>query len=176
MWEVGVHHLARISPVTILYRPPRQPFLEEIITTGRSRGGARMVPTTAQGVKSLYQTLRQGEMVAILPDQEPRAAGKSAGLFAPFFGHPALTMVLVNRLARKTGAGVLYTYVERLPAARGYRIHFLPAPEGITDADPLIAATALNRGVEACVRRCPAQYQWSYKRFNVRPEGEQPYY
>ena len=92
-------------------------------------------------------------------------------MFAPFFGYPALTMVLINRLARKTGAPVVFTYVERLPAAGGYRMSFLPAPEGIDDPDPEIAAAALNLGVESCIRRCPEQYQWSYKRFSVRPDG-----
>lgn len=45
------------------------------------------------------------------------------------------------------------------------------APDGVDDPDPVVAATALNQGVEACVRRCPLQYQWSYRRFSVRPDG-----
>ena len=171
LWEAGVHYLAKISPVTVLYRPPREQILEEIIKSGRSRGGARLVPTTAQGVKMLYQALRKGEMVAILPDQEPKAAGRSAGVFAPLFGQPALTMVLLGRLARKTGAAVIYTYVERLSLGRGYRMHFLSAPDTISHADPAVAAAALNQGIENCVRRCPAQYQWTYKRFNATPVG-----
>lgn len=55
-------------------------------------------------------------------------------------------MVLVSRLAKRTGAVVLYTYVERLPGARGYRMHFLPAPDRVNDPDPVIAAGALNQG------------------------------
>lgn len=170
-WEVGVHYLARLAPATVLYRPPREQALERIMVEGRSKGGALLVPTTTAGVKAMYEALYRGELVAILPDQQPRQAGKSAGVFAPFFNVPALTMVLVNRLVRRTGAMVVYTYVERLPDAKGYRIHFLPAPEGVGDADPVIAARALNEGVEACVRRCPQQYQWSYRRFSVRPDG-----
>jgi KDO2-lipid IV(A) lauroyltransferase len=92
-------------------------------------------------------------------------------VYAPFFGEPALTMTLLPRLARRTGAAVLFVFVERLPRARGYRMHWLPAPEGIADADPVISATALNRGVEACVALCPEQYQWTYRRFKARPDG-----
>ncbi|MCP4286861.1 MAG: lysophospholipid acyltransferase family protein [Gammaproteobacteria bacterium] len=170
-WEVGLHYLAQLAPTTALYRPPREKAMEEIIAKGRSKGGSRLVPTTAAGIKALYQALRRKEIVAILPDQQPRHLGKSAGVFAPFFKVPALTMVLVNRLAQRTGAIVIYTYVERLPDALGYRMHFLPAPPGMDDPDPEVGAGALNRGVEACARRCPAQYQWSYKRFSVRPDG-----
>ena len=46
----------------------------------------------------------------------------------------------------------------------------------ISDSDPIIAATTLNKGVEACVRQLPTQYQWTYKRFKKRPAGEAKLY
>ena len=170
-WEAGLHYLGTLAPVTALYRPPREPELERFMLAGRGKGGATLVPTTGAGVKALYQALRRNELVAILPDQQPKQTGERGGVFAPFFGTPALTMLLINRLVRRTGASVVYSYAERLPRGRGYRANFLPAPEGIGAEDPLIAATALNLGVERCVRRCPTQYQWSYKRFAIRPDG-----
>ncbi len=36
----------------------------------------------------------------------------------------------------------------------------------------MIAATALNREIESCVRTRPEQYLWSYKRFKSRPDAE----
>jgi KDO2-lipid IV(A) lauroyltransferase len=175
-WELHAHYLSKIAPFTALYRPPRQQELEEIIRDGRSRTGARLVPTNAQGVKALYGALKAGEIVAILPDQQPKSKEKSAGVFAPFFGEPALTMVLLNRLARKTGAAVVFSYPERLPGGAGFRMHWLEAPEDIDHKDPEVAAAALNRGVEACVRECPDQYQWSYKRFAATPDGSSSRY
>ncbi len=169
-WEVGVHHLARLAPVTVLYRPPRERALESLITAGRGKGGATLVPITPAGIKALYQALERNEMVAILPDQQPRGF-RGAGVFAPFFDYPALTMVLINRLARKTGAPVVFGYSERRSWSQGYLGYFLPAPEGIDSEDPVAAATALNKGVEACVRRCSEQYQWSYRRFSIQPDG-----
>ena len=38
--------------------------------------------------------------------------------------------------------------------------------------DLAVAVAALNRGVEDCVRLAPAQYQWSYKRYAIRPPGD----
>ena len=169
-WEMGVHFLTRTTPTTVLYRPPRQEVLESVMVQGRGRDQARVVPTDAGGIRALYQALGRGEAIAVLPDQQPKEEGRAA-VFAPFFGVPALTMTLLPRLARKTGAAVLYVFVERLPWGRGFRMHWLDGPEGIADADPVVAATALNRGVEACVARCPTQYQWTYRRFKRRPDG-----
>ena len=60
---------------------------------------------------------------------------------------------------------MLVGFVERLPRGRGFRVHFIQAPDGIADEDLTVACTALNRGVELCVERAFAQYQWTYKRF-----------
>ncbi len=169
-WEVGGLFLARMTPMTTLYRPPRYEVLGKLMEQGRRQTGARLVPTDASGVKALYKTLRQGGVVAILPDQQPKSM--RGAVFAPFFGQPALTMELISRLAAKTGAPVIFSFAERLPGGKGYRMHWVPAPEGIADADAVVAATALNRGVERCVRICPEQYQWSYKRFKKHPDGK----
>lgn len=170
-WEVGAPLLAKAAPVTVLYRPPRKPEFEELILRGRSATGCKMVATNPAGVKALFKALKKGEMATILPDQEPKAGGKEAGVFAPFFGVPASTMVLIGRLAAKTGAPVLYIYVERLKRKPGFRFHTVSAPGGMDDPDPLASATVLNRGVENCVLQCPEQYQWSYRRFRSRPDG-----
>jgi KDO2-lipid IV(A) lauroyltransferase len=102
--------------------------------------------------------------VGILPDQKPRAG---EGRVAPFFGRDALTMVLLPRLAARTGATVLFAFAERLPEGAGYRIHLLAAPDGLADVDPDIACAALNRGVQDCVELAFAQYQWQYKRYSA---------
>jgi len=169
-WEIVGLFLAQIAPVTTLYRPPRYDAMAALIVKGRSQTGAKLVPTDASGVKALYKALRQGEMVAILPDQQPKST--RGAVFAPFFGQPALTMELVSRLAAKTGAPVVFCFAERLPFGKGHRIHWVQAPEGIDDADPIVAATALNQGVERCIHICPTQYQWSYKRFRKHPDGK----
>ncbi|MCU7845589.1 MAG: lysophospholipid acyltransferase family protein [Candidatus Thiodiazotropha sp. (ex Monitilora ramsayi)] len=174
-WEILGLTLPSDEKVTSLYRPPREPLFEDLVKGARERNGATLVPTDTQGVKQIYQALRAGSVTCILPDQEPKHS--RASLFAPFFGTPALTMLLVNRLARKTGAKVIYAHAERLPSGRGYHIHFNPAPDGVSDADPQVAATALNRGLEKVILQHPEQYQWSYRRYNEQPEGsDSPYH
>lgn len=168
-WEVGVHALASLAPATILYRPPRQAGLEDVIVAGRSRQNATLVPIGAAAIRAMYGALKGGEMVVILPDQQPKP-GRGAGVFAPFFGQPALTMTLFARLARRSGAPVLLTWAERLPGGR-YRLHFHDADAALADQDDEIAASALNGAVEAVVRTRPEQYLWTYRRYGHQPDG-----
>jgi len=166
-WELAGLHLAAQGPTAIFYKP--QKYLDDLIVGARRRSGATLAPITARGIRSLVLSLERGEAVGILPDQGPR--GDKGAVFAPLFGRPAWTMVLVSRLARRSGARVIFMFAERLARARGFRIHCLPAPQDIDSADDLEAATALNLGIEHCVAVCPEQYLWTYRRFRDRPAG-----
>jgi KDO2-lipid IV(A) lauroyltransferase len=161
-WELLNYWAAARSPMSIVYRPPRQPSLEPLLVKARGHLPVEQVRASGAGVRALYRRLAAGGVVGILPDQRPK---QGEGVMAPFFGVPALTMVLLSRLARSTGATVVFAFCERLPRGAGFRLHVLEAPAGIDDEDLGIACAALNRGVERCVEIAFAQYQWTYKRF-----------
>jgi KDO2-lipid IV(A) lauroyltransferase len=108
----------------------------------------------------------------VLPDQQP-SAGR--GRFAPFYGNPALTAVLVPRLVQRTNCIVLAGICERLPGGR-YRVHVLPVDEDIHSPDIVTSLTAMNRAIEECIAIDPAQYLWSYRRFKTQPEGVPDFY
>ena len=97
-------------------------------------------------------------------------------MFAPFFGIPAYTMIFLSRLSMKTGAPIVFVWCERLSFGRGYRLHFRPAARDTYSGDLAESVAAINRTVEGLIRECPAQYQWSYRRFRTRPEGEPSLY
>ena len=169
-WELLNFWVCQRTPVAIAYRPPRQPALEPLLLRARGSLAAEQVRAEGMtGVRTLYRRLSAGGVVGILSDQQPK---HGEGEFAPFFGTPALTMVLLPRLAQRTGATVLFAVAERLPRGAGFDIHFLPAPARIADPDLPTAVAALNQGVENCVRLAPAQYQWHYKRYSIRPPGD----
>ena len=167
-WELLNQWLAARAPIAIVYRPPRQAWLEALLRRARAHEGVTQVRAEAAGVRQLFRTLRGGGSVGILPDQQPK---RGDGEFAPLFGVDAFTMTLLPRLAHKTGATVLFGWAERLPKSAGFRVRITAAPAGIADADALRATAALNAGVEACVRIAPEQYQWGYKRYSMRPAG-----
>lgn len=169
-WELFNHYLMmRRHPFVALYRAPRVEELERFLVEARERHGCVMVPATAHGLRRLYRELEHGKLVLILPDQEPV---RSSGAFAPFFGVPALTMTLVARLLRKFDAPALVGWALREGDGR-FTFRFREAAADLGDADPLVAATALNREIEETVRTRPEQYLWSYKRFKSRPRDEE---
>ncbi|MFV1992596.1 MAG: lysophospholipid acyltransferase family protein [Acidiferrobacterales bacterium] len=173
VWEILGVYASPQYPMTIMYRPPPLAGMDSLIRRARERVGAKLVPTDRAGVKSLYAALGKGELIGVLPDQDP---GPGGGVFAPYFGTQANTMTLLSRLAAKTGATVVFGYVERLKFGRGYVIHFTKGSEEINQKDTLTSCTAVNAGVEKCVRVLPDQYLWCYKRFRCRPEGEAHFY
>jgi KDO2-lipid IV(A) lauroyltransferase len=163
-WELLNYWLCSRTPMAILYRPPRVAAVETLLRKVRGALAPEQVRAEGAGVRTLYKRLAAGGTVGILPDQKPRAG---EGEFAPFFGVEALTMVLLPRLAARTGATVLFSFAERLPDGEGFRIHILPAPDGLAATDMKTACAALNRGVEQCVDLAFAQYQWHYKRYSA---------
>lgn len=167
-WEMMGLYVSTLAPLTTLYKPPKLKGLNDLIAGLRARAGAELVATDRAGVVKLTRTLQQGASTGILPDQQPR----EGGVFAPFFGHQAYTMTLVSKLAARTNAVVLFTFAKRLPAGSGFELICMPADRDIANTDTTLAAAALNRSVEACVRLAPEQYQWEYKRFRKRPDGE----
>lgn len=172
-WELAGLYFASRYQMAALYSPPNQPGLEDYIRKVRSRSGSELVPTDRRGIMRLFQILKGGGVVGILPDQTPRQSG---GEFAPFFGIETLTMTLASKLAQKTQPTVLLTYAERLPNARGFRLVIRPVNDRIHSTNMRESLTALNQAVEDSVREAPEQYQWEYKRFRRQPEGAPPFY
>ncbi|MDQ3206640.1 MAG: lauroyl acyltransferase [Pseudomonadota bacterium] len=179
-WELLNQWLADRTPLSILYKAPDsavgEAFLQKVRSDPGKPGdrGERVTQIRAEGpaVRQLFKLLGAGGVAGILPDQQPKAGD---GEFAPFFGVQALTMTLLGRLAGRTGAQVLLAWCERIDAPHDgpprFALHLEPAPEDIGHADPAVAVAALNAAVEAIARRDPSQYQWTYKRYTLRPKG-----
>lgn len=169
-FEITSLYYAARHPITVLYRPPKLSWLEPLMLSGRKRGQVTLAPTDLKGVKLLLSALKRGEAIGILPDQVPSVG---EGVWAKFFGRPAYTMTLVGRLQKATGATILLAFAERLPRGRGYVLRIEPMPATLPD-DKIKAATELNLAVEGLVKKCPAQYLWSYNRYKMPRGAEAP--
>ena len=164
-WELLNQWLAARTPLAILYAPPESGSAEAFLNRVRQRPGVEAIAADAHAVRRLLRRLRAGGVVGILPDQQPK---NGDGVFAPFFGCPALTMSLLPRLAHRSGAAVLLAVAERRTDG-DFDIVIDPGPAAIADPDPAVGAAALNAAIEQLVRRDPSQYQWTYKRYSVAP-------
>jgi KDO2-lipid IV(A) lauroyltransferase len=153
-YEITSIYYGSKFPLTVLYRPPRQKWLINLIKKGRQKGFQTLAPTDKSGVKQILGALKKNEAIGILPDQ---AANKGEGEWVDFFGRPAYTMVLVSKLVKKTGANVIMTFGERLGNGKGFKIHF----ETI-DPDAVSTPSKLNKLLEREIRKAPTQYLWNY--------------
>lgn len=168
-WEIINNYVAkRQHDITIMYRPAKIPTFNHWMVSRREAIGCKLVPTTRGGVMELFSTLKRGELVGFLPDQEPK---RKSGVFAPFMGHPTLTPKLPHEMLKKTGARALYAFARRLPDAAGFDIYFIKPDEELYSDQAEISAASMNRGIGECIAICPEQYQWTYKRFKRQPEG-----
>ncbi len=181
-FEIIAQVIAAKTPLTALYRPPRKKALQPLIEGARSRPGLLLAPANLGGVRSMLKALKKGAAVGLLPDQVPQ---KGEGVWADFFGRPAYTMTLSFKLHSMTGAPVILSYAERLSAGRGYIIRFVPFSAGSPDDGSLNnsslnnsslnttsldgtaaqQARVINIAMENLIKRCPAQYFWSYNRY-----------
>jgi len=166
-FEITARYLIQHGPITVMYRPPRQAFLEPVMEQARNTSGLKAVPATLQGVREFVRALKRGEAVGMLPDQVP---GSGDGVWAPFFGKPAYTMTLAAKLALQTGVAVILTAGERLPGGQGWRIHYVRLAEPLA-AEPQALAASINSAMETLIRRFPQQYLWSYNRYKIPPDA-----
>lgn len=152
-------------PMTVLFRPPRKRWLQDVVGQARAKPGLQTAPTTLAGVKQLIKALKASHCVGLLPDQVPPLR---QGEWVPFFGRPAYTMALSARLAQQTQAVVLLAWGERLAWGRGYRIHVQPLGEALA-ADTSQALAQINRSMETLIMAQPSQYLWGYARYKTPP-------
>ncbi len=164
-FEITAQYMSSHMPITVLYRPPKQAWMQSLLEAGRARGQMHIAAADLGGVRTLLKVLKKGGAVGLLPDQAPKVG---EGRWASFFGKPAYTMTLAARLT-ENGAAVIMVWAERLPGGAGYHFH-LQAPTQALSGDTLARTQQINHEIEALVRQCPAQYLWGYNRYK-RPRG-----
>jgi len=166
-FEITAQYYAARRPITVLYRRPKQAWLQPLFETGRG-AQLHLAPADVGGVRQLLRALKQQQAVGMLPDQVP---GVGEGVWAPFFGRAAYTMSLAARLA-DSGPAVILACAERLPYGAGYHLRLYPLAAPLTGSLPERVAQ-LNGELEGLIRSCPSQYLWGYNRYKV-PAGVAP--
>jgi KDO2-lipid IV(A) lauroyltransferase len=160
-FELLARYATLYQPMTVMFRPPRQAFFMPLLQAARNTTGVKAVPANLRGVRAFLKALRNNETVGMLPDQVPQLG---EGVWAPFFGREAWTMTLPGKLARATNPIVIVAACERLAKGKGWRIHYLRAPDVLPE-DPREQAMLFNRMMQTIIARFPEQYLWSYHRY-----------
>ena len=145
-----------------MYRSLRSSKQNDYLLARRNRGNLTMASADSSGVLKIQRALNNGELIGILPDQDP---GEQGGIMAPFLDKEVNTMTLLARLAKKHNAHVLMFWAKRLEKGKGFDLNFEPIDLSIYGDDLESYVKAMNKSIESLIRKTPEQYMWSYKRF-----------
>ncbi len=168
-FEIIPRVLARHFPATILYRPSRQAWLNEVVEEGRSYPNMHFVPANLQGVRKITRALSKGEAIAILPDQVPTSGD---GIWTDFFGRPAYTTTLPVRLANRFNAPAVMFTAKRSRLGLGWVMTAKRLNAFSDNANT--AAKQLNTAIEEAILSAPEQFIWSYNRYKHPTGAELP--
>jgi len=164
--------LSRGQPMMFMYQKLKNPLMDAVMASGRSRFGAALVERSAP-LKGMVQNLKRGMPLIYLPDQNP---GPRRGIFVPFFSIKTATHPALSRIASMTNAVVVPCLCRLLPHGRGYEIEFRAPLADFPSGDVEQDTARMNQVIEQAVRDMPEQYFWVHQRFKVRPEGEPDFY
>jgi KDO2-lipid IV(A) lauroyltransferase len=167
-WELLAARLgAEGIPITFLAKSQSNAQSDRLLNATRARAG---VCTLRAGgpLKELVVALRRGEVIGLAADQD---AGPE-GCFAPFLGTPASFYRGAGYFAWKLQVPVVSGVIFRLPDGR-HRLELGPPYEadpawGEAEAVQRLTETYAQR-LEAAVRREPAQYFWTHRRWKTPP-------
>ena len=152
--------------VTVLFRPPNNPYVAQKVFDFRSARMGKLVPSHAGSSFALARQLEAGQGVGVLVDQKFKK-----GLKTKFFGIDTTTNPLVPKLVRQFNCEVYPARCIRLPGNR-YRLEIEPKLELPRDekGNLNLAETAqmLNDKVESWVREYPAQWLWYHDRWKIK--------
>ena len=154
------------------YRGLRQPSLNRLLQTLRTRSGCLFFERRSEGSALKAALARSGVMLGILSDQH---AGDH-GLHLPFFGKlcstTAAPAVFALRYRCPLHVGICYrTALGRWRVEIGPAIPILENGEARPTADIM---ADVNKVFEVAIRRDPANWFWVHNRWKLKAPALQP--
>lgn len=159
-WEIAAPSLRQQHiDVDLIYRPPNNPYVKEILDRCRSMDGTlRTYAKSPQGMRQVITALKAGRRIGILIDQK-----YNQGIEVPFFGHPAMTSLAFIQLAKKFGCPLIPVQVERIKNSPQFRVTIHKPLDLSKDDDSLIMES--HAMLESWIRKDPANWLWLHKRW-----------
>lgn len=144
-----------------VYKTLSNPFSDRLILEIRSRFG--VVPITKENtLREVVRRKKAGETfcLGLVADQSP--AGHELDFKTNFFNIPTYFYTGSDKLARQTGFPVLYSEIERIARSK-YVLRLQLIQPQQNHPNEIIEIYA--RLLEASIRRHPAHWLWSHKRW-----------
>jgi KDO2-lipid IV(A) lauroyltransferase len=133
---------------------------------------AMKVPTIYRDDSSreILKLLQRNQIVGLLPDQD---MDSMKGIFVPFFGRPAYTIVAPARLALASGAPMVPNFLIRVPGNK-YKIVvgevIRPDLKKNRDEATNEMTAEWMRQFEKVIRQYPEQWAWMHNRWKTKED------
>ena len=168
-WELLARRLVREGyGAATVAREANDPRLTALLERRRAEAGLQTIwRGSPSAVRELLRTLRRGDLLGLLIDQDTNVQGH----FVPFFGRPAFTPRAAADLALRTGAAVVFGCAHRLgPTQHRLVLRAVSIDQtGDAEQDSLALTAALTREIEAEVRLAPGEWVWMHRRWKTQP-------
>jgi KDO2-lipid IV(A) lauroyltransferase len=171
-WELLVLGAARMGvPLRAVAKDQANSVVD--VKRARERAG---VPTLSarRGVRAAMDTVRAGDYVATLLDQDARRKG----IFVDFLGTPASSHTGVVAMAVRAGLPLISGALIDPGTGRDYRLAMAepwrPDPARSEEENLRDGVAHFHRFLEAQVRAHPGNYLWAHRRWKTRPPGSAP--
>jgi KDO2-lipid IV(A) lauroyltransferase len=173
-WEVVGYTMAALGfPNTAVARTLDNPYLNEHVLGIRQARGMTILDKRNVSME-IPELLEHKGVACFIADQD---AGRK-GCFVEFFGRKASTYKSIALLAMQHRTPVVVGFGRRLARPFQFEIgieRIIQPEEWDAQDDPLTWITQeYTAALEAVVRRDPAQYLWTHRRWKHRPRGEEP--
>ncbi|MBD5202574.1 MAG: acetyltransferase [Bacteroidales bacterium] len=159
------HRPPRDCEFAQVYRPLRNKFFDKYFLDLRSRFHSLSFPKSSV-LRDLIRLRKDGKVsiTGFMSDQKPSHGDVTHVL--EFLNHPTAIITGTEQLARRLGMAVVYLDMEKI--SRGhYRITTRFMAEDASVTEPYALTDMYARMLEATIRRNPAIWLWSHKRWKI---------
>jgi KDO2-lipid IV(A) lauroyltransferase len=154
-------------------RPFGDPLRERMYENYRAKQGQLFIPShpPSETLKRILQALKKNEIVLLITDENKR----HGGVFVDFFDRPASTASGPAVIHLRTGADLLPMFLIR---NHNNTHDFIIEPAlTVSDKDGQKASAEeitqlITNKIEEYVRKYPAQWMWTQRRWKTRPPEE----
>ncbi len=160
-------HYSRPTLNYIIYRPIKDPVIDEIFIRIRSRFPTIPLPQK-QVVRTLLEDRRAGRqcVIAFISDQRPNS--KNLNHWTTFLSQDTAYAVGAEEIGRRIGAHYLYLEVEK--THRGHYVVTVKEISPSTDTTDYPYTNGFMHMMEATIKNDPAYWLWTHKRWRIKRE------
>lgn len=152
------------------YLPVSNPGFDQLMQRIRSRGGGLLV--SLKNLRAGLSALQGKRFVAgLIADQNP--SQPESALWVPFLNREAPFFRGPEALARKADAAVVFAEVIREKRGR-YRVLLTLQTRHAAATAPEEITLRYVQHLEDCLRRQPANYLWSHRRWKLQRKPQNP--